>query len=183
MSLLTRVLNLFRRRTLERELDEELRYHLERRIERNREQGMLPQEAEAAAHRSVGDLDRAKRDMQEVRVMKKPVVIGALTSALVLCLVTGVLWWSARPPTVIHQQSPSYTKEALEAEIQGSVSMACVVQATGICSDITIVRSLDPTGLDQQAMAALRQWRFSPGTRFGEPVPVQVDIEMLYTLE
>ena len=183
MSLLTRVLNLFRRRTLERELDEELRYHLERRIESNREWGMSLQEANAAAHQSFGDVNRTKREMQEVRVMRKPIVVVSLSGVLVLCAVAGVRWWSTALPTVIHEQKPYYTEEAMEARIQGSVMMKCVVQTTGICSDIRIVTSLDPTGLDQQAMAALRQWRFSPGTRFGEPVPVQVDIQMTYNLE
>jgi TonB family protein len=45
------------------------------------------------------------------------------------------------------------------------------------------VRSLDSTfGLDQEAIKAAKQWRFRPGTRFGEPVAVLVTIELTFTL-
>lgn len=43
----------------------------------------------------------------------------------------------------------------------------------GEVTDVKILRSLDATfGLDQEAIKTARQWRFSPGTRLGEPVPV-----------
>ena len=46
-----------------------------------------------------------------------------------------------------------------------------------------ILRSLDAAfGLDQEAMVAARQWRFSPGRRLGEPVAVVVSIELVFTL-
>jgi TonB family protein len=46
-----------------------------------------------------------------------------------------------------------------------------------------VTRSLDQTfGLDQEALKAARQWRFVPGTRFGQPVSVLVTIELTFTL-
>jgi outer membrane biosynthesis protein TonB len=46
-----------------------------------------------------------------------------------------------------------------------------------------VVRSLDNTfGLDQEAIKAAKQWRFRPGTRLGEPVPVLITIELAFTL-
>jgi TonB family protein len=49
--------------------------------------------------------------------------------------------------------------------------------------DVQVVRSLDPTfGLDQQAVVAARKWRFAPGTRLGEAVPVLITIELTFTL-
>ena len=42
--------------------------------------------------------------------------------------------------------------------------------------NVHITRSLDPTfGLDQEAIKTVKKWRFAPGTRFGQPVPVLVD--------
>jgi TonB family protein len=38
-------------------------------------------------------------------------------------------------------------------------------------------------GLDDEAIKAARQWRFKPGTRFGQPVPVLVEIEMSFRLK
>jgi protein TonB len=71
----------------------------------------------------------------------------------------------------------------MRARIQGSVMVECVVQPTGVCSDIQVIRSLDPTfGLDEEAIRSVRGWRFRPGTRLGQPVPVLVSIEVTFTL-
>jgi TonB family protein len=78
---------------------------------------------------------------------------------------------------------PQYTAEAMRARVQGSVLVECVVQPSGTCSDIEVVRSLDPTfGLDEEAVKSVRGWRFKPGTRLGQPVPVLVSIEVTFTL-
>ena len=86
-------------------------------------------------------------------------------------------------PRVIHEERPQYTSDAMRAKVQGTVLLECVVQKDGSVGDVQLVRSLDPTfGLDQQAIAAAKKWRFQPGTRFGEPVPVLVTIELTFTL-
>jgi TonB family protein len=86
-------------------------------------------------------------------------------------------------PRVVRQVKPEYTAEAMRARVQGSVLLECVVRPNGRCTDIQVVRSLDPTfGLDQEAVEAAEQWRFEPGTRLGEPVPVLVTIELTFTL-
>lgn len=86
-------------------------------------------------------------------------------------------------PRVLREVKPQYTSDAMRARVQGTVWIECVVQPTGVCTDIQVVRSLDPTfGLDQQAVRAAAEWRFAPGTRLGEPVPVLVTIELTFTL-
>jgi periplasmic protein TonB len=86
-------------------------------------------------------------------------------------------------PRVLHEERPQYTSDAMRAKVQGTVLLECVVRPDGSVSDVQIVRSLDPTfGLDQQAVAAARKWRFAPGTRLGEPVAVQITIELTFTL-
>ena len=48
---------------------------------------------------------------------------------------------------------------------------------------LEVVRSLDSTfGLDEEALKAAKQWRFAPGTRFGQAVAVLVTIELTFTL-
>lgn len=87
-------------------------------------------------------------------------------------------------PKVISDVKPKYTPEALQAKIQGTVMMTTVVRTDGTASDIRITKSLDTKyGLDKQAVAALRQWRFEPGLKDGKRVPVRVDIEMRFTLK
>ena len=86
-------------------------------------------------------------------------------------------------PVPINEVKPQYTSEAMRARIQGQVWVECVVQPNGICSDVQIVRSLDPTfGLDREAVKAAEKWRFRPGTRLGQPVPVLVTIELSFAL-
>ena len=86
-------------------------------------------------------------------------------------------------PELVQEVKPAYTAEAMRAKVQGSVYLECVVRQDGSTGDCRVVRSLDPTfGLDQEAIRAARQWRFKPGTRFGQPVPVLVTIELMFTL-
>jgi len=86
-------------------------------------------------------------------------------------------------PELLQEVKPAYTAEAMRAKVQGSVYLECVVRQDGSTGDCKVVRSLDPTfGLDQEAIRAARQWRFKPGTRFGQPVPVLVTIELMFTL-
>lgn len=86
-------------------------------------------------------------------------------------------------PRVLHEERPQYTSDAMRAKVQGTVLLECIVRPDGSVGDVQVIRSLDPTfGLDQQAVAAARKWRFVPGTRLGEPVPVLITIELTFTL-
>jgi periplasmic protein TonB len=86
-------------------------------------------------------------------------------------------------PVLRHEVKPQYTAPAMRAKIQGEVLLECVVQPDGTVGNIRVMRSLDSTfGLDQEAIKAARQWRFVPGSRQGEPVPVLVTIAIAFTL-
>ncbi len=62
-----RLRSLFRRTQVEQELDEELRYHLERKIEENVTQGLPPEEARYAALGAMGGLDQRKEQCRDLR--------------------------------------------------------------------------------------------------------------------
>lgn len=86
-------------------------------------------------------------------------------------------------PRLIKEVRPGYTADAMRAKIQGIVTMQAVVMPDGSVTQVQIIRSLDPTfGLDQEAIRTVKQWRFAPGTRMGQAVPVYVEIEMTFTL-
>ncbi|HEU0173938.1 MAG TPA: ABC transporter permease [Blastocatellia bacterium] len=68
-----RLRSLFRRDRVEQELDEELRYHIDRQIEENIAKGMTPEEARYAALRAMGGVEQRKeecRDMRRVRLIE-----------------------------------------------------------------------------------------------------------------
>jgi protein TonB len=86
-------------------------------------------------------------------------------------------------PVPVHQEKPQYTIEAMRARIQGAVVVECVVQPTGECVQLSVVRSLDSRlGLEQHALRAAAAWRFSPGTRLGNPVAVVVTIQVGFSI-
>lgn len=86
-------------------------------------------------------------------------------------------------PELVSRVKPQYTTEAMRAKIQGKVWLEVVVMPDGRPGEIKIARSLDRTfGLDEEAIKAMRQWRFRPGMRQGSAVPVAVVVEMEFSL-
>ena len=87
-------------------------------------------------------------------------------------------------PVEVRKGIPRYTTEAMRALIQGSILVECVVQPEGACTNIRVRRSsFRPAfGLDDEAMKAAADWRFRPGTRRGQAVPVIVTMEIAFAL-
>src|SRR5262249_37079939 len=86
-------------------------------------------------------------------------------------------------PRLLSDVKPQYTSDAMRAKIQGAVFLEVVVNADGTVGDVRVARSLDPLyGLDEACIRAAKMWRFAPGMRDGQPVPVLVTIEMTFAL-
>ena len=86
-------------------------------------------------------------------------------------------------PRVIQEIRPQYTADAMRAKVQGTVWVECVVLPDGTVGEANVTKSLDSVfGLDQEALKAAKRWRFIPGRRLGQPVPVLVTIELTFTL-
>jgi protein TonB len=85
-------------------------------------------------------------------------------------------------PKILYKVEPQYTEEAKTAKVSGSVLLSLVVDENGDAQEIQVARSLDQ-GLDQKAVDAVRQWRFSPATENGKPVAVAVKIEVNFRLQ
>ena len=84
-------------------------------------------------------------------------------------------------PVLVKEVKPQYTPEAMRARVQGIVALECVVQPDGTIGDVNVTKSLD-AGLDEEAIKAVKRWRFEPGKKDGKPVPVVVTLEMTFTL-
>ena len=85
------------------------------------------------------------------------------------------------PPTLVKEVRPLYTDEARRQRIQGNVILEIVVRSDGSVGSIKVRRPLGG-GLDQRAIEAVRQWRFTPARRHGTPVDVAVEIEVEFKL-
>lgn len=86
------------------------------------------------------------------------------------------------PPRLIHKVEPAYTEEARDAKIEGTVVLKVEITKEGRAENIVLKKSLDP-GLDLNAIEALRQWRFEPGTIDGRPVRVLATVEVNFRLK
>ena len=64
---LLRFRSLFRRGTIERDLNEELSFHLEQQIQENIASGMTPEEALYAARRTIGGMAQIQEECRDMR--------------------------------------------------------------------------------------------------------------------
>lgn len=85
------------------------------------------------------------------------------------------------PPTLVREVRASYTAEARRRALEGDVTLEVVVRRDGSVSDVRVTHGLG-AGLDQKAVEAVRQWRFTPARRQGVPVDVVVTVSVEFTL-
>ena len=76
---------------------------------------------------------------------------------------------------------PEYAESARKKKIQGCVILAVAINAAGTVDSIKVVQPLEP-GLDQKAVEAVQQWRFTPATKDGQPVAVQSAVSVDFRL-
>lgn len=81
-------------------------------------------------------------------------------------------------PVATYKVEPEYTGVAQFLGERGTVKLRCVVDESGMPQDISLLESLG-FGLDENAVRALRGWRFKPGEDAGgQIVPVIVDVDI-----
>jgi len=85
------------------------------------------------------------------------------------------------PPRLLREVKAGYTEEARRANVEGEVVLEIVVRRDGSVSDVKLVNGL-PRGLNERAIAAVRQWRFAPATRLGQAVDVIVEVAVEFKL-
>ena len=88
---------------------------------------------------------------------------------------------SVTAPTKIHDVRPVYPAAARRMRVQGVVILETVIGATGMVEQVKVVRSVEL--LDGAAVAAVRQWRYTPTLLNGVPVPVIMSVTVNFTLQ
>lgn len=79
-------------------------------------------------------------------------------------------------------QNIRYPAEAQENCVQGRVVVSFVVEKDGHISDVTVLRSVDPS-LDKEAIRVVRNMpRWTPGKQEGEPVRVRYNVPVSFRL-
>jgi protein TonB len=84
-------------------------------------------------------------------------------------------------PVVIYQVDPEFSEEARKAKFMGVVLVNLVVDAQGRPQNVHILRGVG-MGLDDKALAAVRQYRFKPAMEDGKPVAVELNVEVNFQI-
>ncbi len=96
------------------------------------------------------------------------------------------------PPKLLFAPDPEFTGQARRKRLEGTVVVALTVDATGNPQDVHVARSLAQDvskkykqialGLDNNAVAAVKQYRFQPGQFKGKPVPVEIEVRVNFRI-
>jgi TonB family protein len=86
-----------------------------------------------------------------------------------------------KAPRATYTPEPDYSEEARRAHVQGTVILSIIVDKEGTVSRVRIEEPLG-MGIDEKAVKGVEQWRFKPATLNGEPVPVEMKIEVSFHL-
>src|ERR1700691_2878165 len=86
------------------------------------------------------------------------------------------------PPKVQYRPEPEYSREALNAGIQGTVVFEVVVNEAGRLVNVSVLSPLG-FGLDEKAQETIAAWRFEPGRKDGKPVSILATVEVNFRLQ
>ena len=84
-------------------------------------------------------------------------------------------------PKLVFAPDPEFTEKARRAKYQGVCVITTLIDARGNPTQVQVVRHLG-MGLDKKAVEAVKQYRFTPAMRLGNPVAVKVNIEVNFRL-
>jgi TonB family protein len=88
---------------------------------------------------------------------------------------------NVQAPMKIRDVRPVYPPIAREAGVQGTVVVEVLIDSAGYVAQGHILRSIPL--LDQAALEAVRQWRFTPTVIGGEPRPVLMTATVNFTVQ
>lgn len=71
------------------------------------------------------------------------------------------------------------TPESKKAQFEGTVLLDLIVDAKGIPQNVHVSRGIG-MGLDEKAIQAVKQYKFKPAMEGGNPVPVELKIEVIF---
>jgi protein TonB len=113
----------------------------------------------------------------ESNVVPPPVAVTVAPSAPVRAGGTS----GVRVPQKLNEVNPAYPPIAMQAHIEGIVIIEATINESGNVVNARVLRSVPL--LDQAAVEAVKQWRYTPSMLNGSPVPVIMTVTVNFTLK
>jgi protein TonB len=88
---------------------------------------------------------------------------------------------NVKAPVAIERGEPNYTDTARKARIAGTVIVEAIIDKQGNVDNVKVIKGL-PAGLSEEAVKAVRKWKFRPGTMNGEPVTTIFNLTVQFQL-
>lgn len=85
-----------------------------------------------------------------------------------------------KEPSKLRHVAPQYPDIARQARVQGMVVLEALISRSGEVQNVRVIRGVPL--LNDAAVAAVRQWRYTPTTLNGVPVPVVMTVTVNFTL-
>lgn len=86
---------------------------------------------------------------------------------------------NVQPPVLVSKVAPVYSKEARRAGVQGTVILRATIDAEGNVASVAVARSVPM--LDDAAVKAVKQWKYTPARKDGRPVEVVLTVSLNFT--
>lgn len=86
-----------------------------------------------------------------------------------------------KSPKLVHYVEPAFSPSSKEAFVEGTVKISTVVTREGVATKLRVTSGLNSEE-DKTAVEAVKQWKFQPGTKAGQPVNVHVTVEVTFHL-
>ena len=97
-------------------------------------------------------------------------------------------------PQLIYKVEPKYTKDARKLNFSGTVVIGLIIDIQGNPTKVHIVRSMDSANLDSQghaaaisldqaALDAVSKYRFAPARQNGNPIPVELNVNVNFQIK
>jgi TonB family protein len=84
-------------------------------------------------------------------------------------------------PRLIYSVEAAYSEQARKAKAEGTCVISLIVDAHGMPQGVHVSRALG-LDLDEKAVEAVRQYRFKPAMKNGQPVAVKISVEVRFRL-
>jgi len=84
-------------------------------------------------------------------------------------------------PRATYAPDPEYPAKASRKRQTGTVLLSLVVRTDGSASDVKVTRALTPD-LDKSAIDCVKKWKFTSALKDGNPIPVQIMVQVSFNI-